>query len=81
MYMKHLIKYSKICAFVFGAFSVYAFAPYYFVPLSFVSFSILMFLLLSAKSGKNSFAISYSFGFAHFAFGLIWIWSAERLEK
>ena len=80
MFVKHLVKYSKTWAFIFGALSVYAFAPYYVVLLSFVSFSILMFLLLSAKDGKSSFAIAYSFGFAHFAFGLIWIGNALLIE-
>lgn len=74
------MKYSKTWAFLFGALSVYAFAPHYVVALSFVSFSLLMFLLLYAKSGKQAFSIAYSFGFAHFAFGLIWIGNALLIE-
>ncbi len=78
--MKYIEKHSKMVAFLFGALSVYAFAPHYVTVLSFISVSILMFLLLRVKDSKRAFAIGYSFGFAHFAFGLIWIGNALLID-
>ncbi len=78
--MKYLEKHSKMTAFLFGGLSVLAFAPHYIFVVSFLSWSVLMFLLLSAKNTKQAFVIGYCFGFAHFAFGLIWIGNAVLIE-
>jgi apolipoprotein N-acyltransferase len=78
--MKFVMKYGKSCAFLAGALSVLGFAPFYVVPCSFVGFSVLMYLLLQAQTKKQLFAYGYWFGFAHFAFGLLWVGNALLID-
>lgn len=78
--MNLILKYSKTTAFAAGALSVLGFAPHYFTGAAVVAFSLWLYLLIRAQSLKNSFAVGYSFGFAHFAFGFSWIGNALLIE-
>lgn len=74
--MKLIHKYKNLIAFISGGVSVLGFAPYFNVAASVLCFSFFLYLLLSCKNKKELFLLGYSFGFAHFAFGLIWIGNA-----
>ena len=78
--MKLIHKYKNLIAFAFGGISVLGFAPYFNVSASVFCFSFFLYLLLGCKTKKELFLLGYSFGFAHFAFGLIWVGNALLIE-
>ncbi len=78
--MKLMLKYKNILAFLSGGISVLGFAPFFGVWALFFAFSFLMYFLLKCERKKELFLLGYSFGFAHFAFGLIWVGNALLIE-
>ena len=75
-----LVQHSKICSFILGAISVAALPPYYTFPAAVIAFSGLFYLLTRTSKLKQSFALGYWFGVAHFGLGLSWIANALLVD-
>ena len=66
-------------AFCAGALTVLALPPYHILP-ALLGFTALGFLLAGDMTKKRTFGIGFSFGFAHFGFGLMWVGNALKLD-
>lgn len=64
-----------------GWISVAALPPLHLFPLLFVSISLLLFLIQKSATPKQAFLRGYCFGFAFFAFGLLWIGNAVLIDR
>ena len=66
-------------AFCAGALTVLALPPYHIFP-ALLGFTALGFLLAGDMTKKRAFGLGFSFGFAHFGFGLMWVGNALKLD-
>ena len=75
-----LQKHYRLLSFLSGWLAVAALPPYYAFPVLFISFSLLLWLIQNSATKGMAFKSGYYFGFAFFAFGLIWINNALLLD-
>ncbi len=75
-----LLKHSRLTAFLSGWLAVAALPPYHLLPVLFISFPLLLWLLNNTASVGQAFRLGYYFGFAFFAFGLLWVNNALLLD-
>ena len=73
-------KHPYFIAFLCGAILVSALPPYHFLPALFVCFTVITILLAKVRNKKQAFLLGFSFGFAHFAFGLAWVSNALLVD-